>query len=209
MLSLFVITAIVFLFFALRLRPVEIPSLSSNDIEAGTVEAPVVSFVNPARGSESPKVIIIEYGDFQCEACRTLGDSIEVVLRTYPEDVRHIWKDMPNESAHELATPAAIAAHCADEQGGFWPYHDMLFEQQAYLTENQFAVIAETIGLDVNAWTSCYEQRDTLGIVKRDFEEALGLGLIATPTIYVNDEQYVGAISTEELVRLIEKELAN
>ncbi len=207
LLSLFIITFVIFVFFWIRLQPIEPPKPSFSTIEPGSIDRPTVTFVNPSRGASSPKVTIIEYGDFQCEACKTLNSSIEIVLKTFPNDVRHVWKNLPNESAHEYATLAAIAAHCAGEQGKFWEYHDMLFDRQVFLSENEFASIALELGLDRDAWLSCYQHSETLPIIKKDYEEALGLGLIATPTIFINDTYYVGAISTEELISYVQDAL--
>jgi len=205
-LSIAVITIIVFIFFVLRLIPIQPPKLAS-PIQPGTVAEPTVTFVNPTRGNPSPKVTIIEFSDFECDACKELATAIEIALRTYPDDVRHVWKDMPNESAHPLATPAAIAAHCADRQGKFWEYHDELFNRQAFLSEEEFSQIAHDLALDMTSFEACYSTQDTLPLVKKDFEEGLGLGIVATPTIFVNQTPYVGALRTDELLAAIEKEL--
>lgn len=207
MLSFLVIACVVFVFFWIRLQPIEIPKIERNDIAPGTVDAPTVTFVNPSRGALSPKVTIIEYGDFECDACALLNTSIEAVLEKYPDDVKHVWKDLPNESAHPLATPAAIAAHCADQQGRFWEYHDELFERQTFLSESQLSQIAFDLELDTDAWSNCYASRDTLPIVRKDYEEGLGLGLIATPTVFIGDDHYVGAISTNDLMSYVEQAL--
>lgn len=110
---------------------------------------------------------------------------------------------MPNESTHELATPTAIAAHCADRQGMFWQYHDALFERQPYLSETQFTQIATDIGLDVEKFQTCYDARDTLPIVKKDYEEGLALGITSTPTLYIGDQTLVGAVTTQDLIDLV------
>ena len=117
-------------------------------------------------------------------------------------------KDLPNESSHLLSTPSAIAAHCADRQGAFWAFHDGLFEKQSFLSETHFAEIATDIGLDSERFQKCYESRDTLPIVKNDFQEARALEIPATPTFYINDVRYVGAYSSEEILDLVRKELA-
>jgi protein-disulfide isomerase len=145
----------------------------------------------------------VEFGDFQCAACATLADTLDVVVNTYPDTVRVIWKDMPNESAHELATPAAIAAHCADRQGMFWKYHDVLFDRQPVLSEAQLSQIAIDIGLHVGKFQTCYEQRETLPIVKKDYEEGLALGITSTPTMYIGTQTVIGAVSPQDLISMV------
>jgi protein-disulfide isomerase len=207
LLTFFILTAIIMVFYFIRLKPVQLPEPSEPSIEPGSIEYPSVTFVNPMRGSKTPKVTIIVFSDFECTACQTLNTSMEVVLRTYPNEVKHVWKNLPNESAHPLATPAAIAAHCANEQEMFWEYHDELFDRQAYLSETEFLTIANELQLNIEQWASCYDDRETLGIVQKDYEEGVGLGIVATPTIFMAGEQYVGAISASELQTYVEQTL--
>lgn len=207
LLSFCTITLIVFVFFVLRLLPVKTPALSTqSDLPAQT--QPTITFVDPAQGPTDAKVVIVEYADFQCQACKTLDDSLAVVLRTFPNDVRHVWKDMPNESAHPLATLSAIAARCAGQQGKFWEYHDALYERQSYLAEDQFAQIANDLALDTSAFQRCYDSRDTLPLVKKDFDEGRALGIVSTPTLYLNGTSYVGAVDAEQLVSLVRQALS-
>lgn len=206
-LSIAALGLMVFVFFWFRNQPIEIV-IPEPDVEVGSLSEPTVTFVNPSKGAETATVTVVEFGDFQCAACATLADSLDVLVKTYPDDVRVVWKDMPNESAHELATPSAIAAHCADRQGKFWEYHDALFERQSYLSESLFTQIAQDIELDVEKFQTCYDERDTLPIVKKDYEEGLALGITSTPTIYIGDQMLVGAVSTQDLVDLVAQILA-
>jgi protein-disulfide isomerase len=200
-LSIAGISLLVFVLFWYRNQPIPIPSSESIDVTQSLTE-PTVTFVNPHKGAEEPALTIVTFGDFQCDACGTLATSLDVMVKTFPT-VTVVWKDMPNESAHELATPAAIAAHCADQQGRFWEYHDALFAQSDVLSEGLFAQIAQQLNLNTERFQTCYDQRDTLPIIKKDYREGLALGITATPTTYVGDEIIVGAASVEELTTLI------
>lgn len=202
-LTIGVLSLIVFIFFGLRLRPIEIPEPPTAST-TGELEEPTVTFVNPSRGPEDARLTLIVFSDFQCDACQTIATSLDVVLKTYPNDVRLVWKDMPNESLHAFATPAAIAAHCADRQGAFWAYHDELFVKQSYLSESQFTQIASTRGLNMDTFQSCYDARDTLPIVTKDYEEGLALGITSTPTLWVGDQILVGAIPAQDLITLVD-----
>lgn len=205
-----VLSLVVFIFFWYRNQPIEIATAPQQDIEAGSLARPTTTFVNPGKGATEPKLTIVEFGDFECIPCKALADSLEVVIKTYPNDVKVIWKDLPNESVHPLATPAAIAAHCADRQGAFWPYHNELFSQQSYLTETQFPQIAQNLGLQMDKFTSCTQARETLPIIKKDYEEGLALGITATPAIYVGDEEVlIGAMTTQDLLNLVASKLSS
>jgi len=197
---------VILLFYSVFLRPVDLERLQKEQ-QKNSITEPTVTFVNPSRGAKVPKVTIIEFGDFECGACRDLMPALETALKTYPNDVRLVWKDLPNDSAHEQAIPASVAAHCADRQGAFWQYHDVLFQRQGYLSEDQYSQIASELKLDIERFTACVQDQDTLPIVQKDQDEGLALGLVATPTIFVNKEKFVGAVDVEELLKIIQQEL--
>lgn len=199
-------TIVVFLFYYVFLRPIDLESLKEKQTQqSATLTEPTVTFVNPSRGATDAKITIVEFGDFECSACRDLMPALETALKTYPNDVRLVWKDLPNDSAHKEAIQAAVAAHCADRQGAFWQYHDALFTRQGYLSEDQYTKIAEELKLDMERFNSCVQDEDTLPIVQKDKEEGLALGIVATPTIFVNKEKFVGAIDVQELLQIIEQ----
>ena len=203
LLSIAFLTIIVFVFTWHRNQPIEIPVAETTETLTVMTE-PTITFVNPSYGAQTPEVTIVVFSDFTCSACKTLETSLKVAEKTYPDDVRIVWKDLPNESLHELATPSAIAAHCADQQGSFWPYHDLLFDRQTYLSESQFTMMAQELGLDTERFQECYDARDTLPIVKKDYNEGLALGLTSTPTMFINDEIMIGAVTTESILDIVE-----
>ena len=205
-LSLGVAGLIVFAFFAFRLMPIRQPSGPEKTI--AKIEKPSVTFVNPAFGPADALVTIVDFSDFSCVPCRDLFAALASVQASYPAQVRVVWKNLPNESIHPEATPAAIAAHCADRQKKFWPYAEQLFLRQSMLSEDQFSQIARDLGLKTDTFQKCYDARDTLAIVRKDYEEGIGLGITATPTIFINDAREVGAVSLQELTQYVEQAIA-
>ena len=201
------LSIVVFVFFYIRIQPIEIPRPDENELEVGSLDKPIVTFVNPARGPTDAEIVIVEYGDFECHACKGMTESLKIVQQTYPNQVKLVWKHFPNESLHPEALPAAIAAHCAQTQGVFWNYHDKLFQQQELLSESLYPQIARELDLDMERFENCTQQQDTLPIVQRDFEEALALGLTATPTIYIGDEIFVGAVTLDELLNTVKEQV--
>ncbi|HBK34666.1 MAG: DSBA oxidoreductase family protein [Candidatus Uhrbacteria bacterium GW2011_GWE2_40_58] len=208
-LSFLVIGGLAFLvviIFFYQSRPINL-EMYFEQTEVEAIEQPTVTFVNPSKGAEEATVTFIVFSDFDCTACKQLANSLDIVLSAYPDSVRIVWKDMPQESMDGIATAAAIAAHCAQKQNRFWEYHDALFTRQSYLSEDQFLQIATDLGMDSERFTSCYATQDTLAIVTRDYEEGLGLNLIAAPTLFLNGESHVGAISTQDLLTVVQQSL--
>ncbi|MFH1089746.1 MAG: thioredoxin domain-containing protein [Candidatus Uhrbacteria bacterium] len=204
------LTAIIFLFFYLHLRPVWTPEKDKPKslTTITTIAAPTVTFVNPKKGASQPKLTIVEFGDYQCESCKDLSAALDVLIRTVPE-IQVVWKDMPNDSVHDLATPSAIAARCADNQGKFWEFHDILFDKQIILSNELFPALAQELGLDKEKFSQCFENQETLPLVEKDLEEALALQITAVPTIFIGDERITGSLTAEELLSLVRTKINN
>ncbi len=207
-LSIGTASVIVFAFFVLRLQPIKTRPTAAETAALAPITSPTVTFADPVRGAAKAKVTLVEYADFQCEACKELFDNLTAAMRSYPDTVRLVWKDMPNEGAHPLATLASIAAGCAGRQGKFWEYHDLLFDRQTYLSEDEFSKIATELQLNAESFKACYDAHDTLAVVKRDFQEGQALKILATPTIFVGSESYAGSLTVDELSSMIKKALA-
>jgi protein-disulfide isomerase len=196
-------------FFFLWSRPVDLESLLPDVPIAGSIAEPLVTFINPSKGSSAPLVTLVEYGDFECEPCKQLNDSLAVVLETYPNEVKVVWKHLPHDDPDAFSFPASIAAQCAHEQGLFWEYAEGLFLNQGAFSEELFAFLSEHLELDAKDFSSCYNDQGTLPAVLQDYEEGLGLGLIGTPTLFINGEQMgAGAIATTDILNYVEEILA-
>lgn len=193
-----VIGAIVLIFFLFSLRV-------RNDVtftDEAAITEPTVTFVDPTRGASNAKVTIVDFGDYQCDGCKQLEDKLASVLADFPNDVRVVWKDMPNET-HAEAMNAAIAARCAGEQDKFWEFHDALFANQAVLGSELYTAIATELELRDRAFASCLADADTKPLVERSYEEGLALQLTVTPTIYINGERYSGDVELSTLKAVV------
>jgi len=193
-----VVGGIVLLFFAFSLRV-------ANDVTFtdDTITTPTVTFVDPRRGAADAAVTIVNFGDYQCETCRELEETLAALVADFPDDIAIVWKDMPNSSSHAEALPAAVAARCAGEQDMFWEYHDLLFANQASLGGELYTLIAENLELRERAFTKCLEDQSTAPLIQRTYEEGLALDLAVTPTIFVNGERYSGGLDITTLKSLV------
>ena len=154
-------------------------------------------------GSANAKVTITEFGDFQCAACAEVEPLLRKVLDQYPGRVKLVWKDAPNSRLHPLAQRAAEAARCAGEQGKFWEYHDRLLDQAQSLTETGLSLTARELGLNGSAFAECLESGRATELVTRSLNEALLLRVDATPYFFIGERRISGAISEEELKKLL------
>ncbi len=169
---------------------------------------------DPAIGSENAKVVIVEFSDFQCPFCeRFAEETLPALKETYIDTgkVRLIYRDFPLSSIHPEAQKAAEAAECADDQGKFWEYHDVLFENRMSWTgvgAAKFKEYASDLGLDTNAFDECLDSDKYADEVTSDMNAGSSVGVTGTPTFFINGQKLVGAQPFASFEAAIEAELA-
>jgi protein-disulfide isomerase len=112
---------------------------------------------------------------------------------------------LPN---HRFAFKAAQAAVCADQQGQFWPYHDLLFSRSPELSASSLEDLAGSLKLNMSDFAACLSNEDSRAIVTADMKEATRLGVASTPTFFVNGRMVKGEIAPEEFRKILNEEIA-
>jgi len=166
-----------------------------------------VAASGPSHGPADAPVTIIEFSDFQCPYCKRVVPTLKEVAEKYPDQVRIVFRHLPLERIHNRAIPAAEAAACAQKQDLFWPFHDILFENNRKLEDEDLAKYAADAGLDVPAFEKCVADREFQAAVQTDADAAAELGLRGTPAFFINGIPMRGAKPLEEFVRIIDAEL--
>ncbi len=143
--------------------------------------------------TESAKVTLVEFADFQCPACRANEPLVKQALQEYDGELKFVYKHFPLTQIHQNAFEAARASEAAKNQGKFWEMHDLLFAQQdvwanlgAGEVKQKFAEYAQQIGLNVAQFNQDLDSSETEQAVKEQQDEGIKLGVMATPTFYVN-----------------------
>ncbi|OGS37031.1 MAG: hypothetical protein A2506_01775 [Elusimicrobia bacterium RIFOXYD12_FULL_66_9] len=148
------------------------------------------------KGPAGAKVLIVEFSDFECPACRYAEKPLHDLLTLYEGKVRFVFKHFPLRM-HQWARPAAIAAECAGRQGRFWEYHDRLYDRQeewandkaeSFLTS--YAVAAK---LDMNAWLSCRADPALPALLEAELKDGANAWVGSTPTFFINGKRFVGS----------------
>jgi protein-disulfide isomerase len=154
-------------------------------------------------GSPTAPATLLEYGDYQCPFCGAAHPSVKQVLQRLGEDVLFAFRHFPLTQIHPYAQQAAEAAEAAAAQGRFWEMHDMLFTHQDRLTLPDLVEYAETLGLDVEQFTSDLETGAHAGRVREDFLSGVRSGVNGTPTFFVNGIRHNGGYDPESLIDAI------
>lgn len=164
---------------------------------------------DPVRGPEDAPVTIIEFSDYECPYCRSYHwETFGQIIDVYGDQVRYVYKDLPLTSIHPNAVPAAVAAHCANDQNAFWDYHDMLFSMELGLEPAAYLEYASRLDLDLNEFEACVEQGTYEQIVMKDTGILTAINApISTPTFFINGQYLAGAQPFSEFARLIDAEL--
>ena len=163
---------------------------------------------DPAVGSASAPVTIVEFSDFQCPFCLRVEPTLKQVRQTYGDKVRIVWKDFPLTQIHPQAFKSGEAAHCAGEQGKFWEYHDRLFANQEALQPENLKKYAADLSLDTAKFNACLDESKFGDRVREGVAQGSRLGVNSTPTIYVNGRLLSGAQPYEVFAAVIDEELA-
>jgi len=165
---------------------------------------------SPTRGNPKAKITVVEFSDFQCPFCRESFGILQDVFQKFPDEIYFQYRHFPLEGAdgsHPLAEEAAEASMCANAQGKFWEYHDLIFQNQDRLTIDSFLQFASALQLDTTAFAVCFQTRAFADLVAQDFEDARVLGVKATPTFFVNGVKIEGTLPLSTWEQLI-KELS-
>jgi protein-disulfide isomerase len=146
---------------------------------------------SPILGNPNAPITLVEFGDYQCHYCNVFFQSIEEdIIKNYVETgkVKMIFKD------YNIIGPDSIkasqGAHCANEQGLFWEYHDILYnnwtgENNGWASGTNLANFAQEIDLNMNEWSECMIKQKHSQIILRSNDDAKTLELTGTPAFFV------------------------
>ena len=178
---------------------------------------------DPVKGNLNAPITIVEFSDFQCPFCAKFHSTTLPQLQANYIDsgkVKFVYRDFPIQSIHPNAVPAALASECADEQGMFWEYHDLVFENQkkwqglsGSAMIDTFEQYALELGLNTSDFNTCFESGKYVDEVTKDLQDGASYGITGTPGFFIgNDElgyvKIIGAQPYPVFERLIEDQIA-
>ncbi len=151
-------------------------------------------------GIKEAKVEIIVYSAFTCEFCFDFYEIINQVKAGFEGDVKITFRHFPLKKNGD-AWLASLVSECASRQGKFWEMHDVLFEKikLEHLDKDKIIKYSDDLGLDTDKMEICLEENNTKKIEK-DIYDAQILGVIGTPSVFVNDIFYPGAYPMDDFV---------
>ena len=162
----------------------------------------------PALGPADAPITLVAFSDNECPYClKWYAETWPLIQQNYGDRVRLVFRDFPLPN-HPNAQPAAEAAACAFEQGKYWEFQDLIFNNTGILGDATYLKFAQQIGLDEAAFKTCYDEGRYREAVTTDRDWASELGVSSTPTFFINGIALIGAQPYETFRQVIEMELA-
>jgi protein-disulfide isomerase len=162
---------------------------------------------SPSKGPKEAPVTIVEFSDFQCPYCSRLSQILHEVVAKYRDEVHLVFRQFPLSQIHPLAEKAAEASLCAGDQNRFWEMHDLMFQTQSALKDEDLKAKALALKLDSTAFDSCLASGKYAEKVKQDEREGYTLGITSTPAFFINGRYFAGAIPMADIIRTIDEEI--
>jgi len=161
----------------------------------------------PVRGAKDSKVVVVNFDDFECPFCSRMHQTLfPQIFKEYGDRVTFVYKDFPLVEIHPWATHAAVDANClaAQNNDAYWDFADYIHaNQQEVNNEKTPGAKLEEVdkltmlqgqkhNLDVVKLQSCIKAQDESAVLA-SMKEAEGLGVEATPTLFIAGEKIDGA----------------
>jgi len=158
-------------------------------------------------GPKTQKVVLIEYGDYQCPGCGKMYQPVHDITDKYGDKLTFIFRNMPLTNLHPNALAAATAAEAAGLQNKYFEMHDMLYQtQDSWATAsvgdrtNIFANYAGQLGLDVNKFKSDLTSKDITDKINRDVSTGKNtFSVDATPTFVLDGKKVDAAVAVDSV----------
>lgn len=175
----------------------------------------------PLRGNKDAKVVVVNYDDFQCPFCSRMHQTLfPEILKEYGDRIAIVYKDYPLTEIHHWATHAAINANClaAQSSEAYWDFADYIHANQRDVNsekglDGQFAALdriataqGQKNNLDNARLQACIKAQDDTAI-KASMKEGDGVGVNATPTVFINGQEMDGAVPISELRAALDRAL--
>jgi len=175
----------------------------------------------PTRGAQSSKVVVVNFDDFECPFCSRMHQELfPEILKEYGDRITFIYKDYPLVEIHPWATHAAVDANClaAQNPDAYWDFADYIHANQHEVSNektpaarfdalDRLAMLqGQKHNVDTVKLQSCVKAQND-SAVKASMKEAEGIGVEATPTLFINGEKIDGAVPASELRAALDRAL--
>lgn len=164
-------------------------------------------------GNDDAKVVVVEFADYQCPACRDAKDTMDKLHGVYGNKILIVFKNYPlsnkcnssvQSNMHPHSCDIATLARCAGQYGKFWDFHRMAFDNQSSASLDAAKGWGRQVGMSDPQMETCLGSADIQAKIRDDVGLANKAGLDGTPTLFINGRKFVGDRSVEGLRAVID-----
>jgi protein-disulfide isomerase len=170
--------------------------------------SPVSDERDHIQGPPGAPATLVEYGDYECPYCGAAYPIIKDIQARLGDRLRFVFRNFPITTSHPHSQQAAEAAEAASAQGKFWEMHDILYENQANLRQQDLLVYGERLGLHFDRFTTDLTKHVHRERVHEDFLSGVHSGVNGTPTFFINGRRHDGSYESETLFGALERALS-
>ena len=163
----------------------------TSSIPPGLLTLPVAKR-DHIQGPINAPIMLVEYGDYECPYCGQAYPIIKEIQERLGDRLCFAFRNFPLINSHPHAQHAAEAAEAAGAQGKFWEMHDLLFENQEALDDENIGEYASSLGLDVRRLVDEVLTGVHTARVREDFRSGARGGVNGTPTLFINGMRHEG-----------------
>ena len=160
------------------------------------------------QGPADAAVTLVEYGDYECPYCGAAYPIVKELQARMGDRLRFVFRNFPITTSHPHAEQAAEAAEAGAAQGRFWEMHDLLYENQTQLRDQDLHAYAEQLGIDVERFDKDLAEHVHAPRVREDFMSGVRSGVNGTPSFYVNGARHDDSYDFETLLAALERAAA-
>ncbi len=171
-----------------------------------TLSVPVNAGDHVQRSNEA-QVTLVEYGDYECPYCGEAHQIVKRLQKKMDGDLRLVFRNFPLTEIHPHALAAAQAAEAAGLQSRFWEMHDLLYENQDTLEDEDLITFARKLKLDVERFRRDLSSNEVTTKLQEDFSSGIRSGVNGTPTFYINGVRHDGSYEYEHLLAALQEQL--
>jgi protein-disulfide isomerase len=173
--------------------------MSATQWEA-VLTSPVTEGRDHIQGPADAPLTLVEYGDYECPYCGAAYPIIKEVQARMGDQLRFVFRNFPISTSHPHAEHAAEAAEAAGAQSRFWPMHDLLYENQQRLGDQDLHAYAKRLGLDLERFDHELAEHVHAGRVHDDFLSGVRSGVNGTPSFFINGARHDDSFDAETLL---------
>jgi protein-disulfide isomerase len=173
---------------------VDVSNVNNNSVL--TANADSGNIADHVEGKADSKVILVEYGDYQCPSCGNAYPNVKTIMDEYGDRIALVFRNFPLTSIHPNAKVAAASAEAAGLQGKYWEMHDLLYQNQSAwetLDANKrtdgFVSFANQLNLDTTKFKADLTNAEINKKISYDMTLGKENDVSATPTFFLNGEK--------------------